>query len=349
MAKNTEITGHLRESNVVQKSKPLSLIRSVPFSLGELKILDTYLSRINSHDPDHRTVTFTKAEYEELMGIGKTNLTTLKKYTKGMLQKVVEVPLDGGYLQFILFDAAECKKDEYGVPTISLSCTEKAQRLFFDIEQIGYIRYQLRYALALKKQSSYWLYFEILRERYHIEWTVPLKKLRDEILYLKNEESYKEFKIFKRAVLDPAVAEINEKTDCRIEYETVKRGRTVAAIKFKYTPQDKENAEQMMISPEQLPAPIVEDEEDAPIDNRIELLSGACKKEFSSQEMAQILEILVTIPDRKLPHDAAGGNIEIRRYHYLAERYATMNRYKPTNRLNYLIALLKKDQSGDAD
>lgn len=345
MAKERTLTSNLRVENVVQKSRPLSLIRSVPFSYGELRILDTYLSRIDSHDPEHRTVTFTKAEYEKLMGIGKTNLATLKKYTKGMLQKVVEVPLDGGYLQFILFDAAECKKDEYGVPTIELHCTEKAQRLFFDIEQIGYIRYQLRYALALKRQSSYWLYFEVLRERYRIEWTVPLAKLRDETLYLKDNESYKQFKFFKRDVLDPAVAEINEKTDCHIEYETVKRGRTVTAIKFTYTPQEQEIDGQMKLTDLMDFLPIGEDGDDNKcMDERYDLLATACKDEFTAEEMAQIFEIIVTIPEWKLPPDnAAGGSIEIRRYHYLAERYAAMNRYQPKNRLNYLLKILKDD------
>lgn len=345
MAKERTLTGNLQDINVVQKARPLSLIRSVPFSFGELKILDTYLSRIDSHDSDHRTVTFTKAEYEELMGIGKTNLATFRKYTKGMLGKVVDVPMPEGYLQFVLFTKAECKKDEYGVPTVTLTCTEEAKRLFFGIEQLGYVRYELRFALALKKQSSYWLYLEILRERYRIEWTVPLEKLRDDILYLKNEQSYKAFKEFKRAVLDPAVAEINEKTDCCIEYETVKRGRTVIAIKFKYTPQERELDGQMTLSEitDFIPAALPE-QGDAPIDDQRDLLSDACNNEFTEAEMDMLLSIIVTIPSRRLPPDnATGGSIELRRYHYLAQQYAAMSRYRPKNRLNYLVKMLQQD------
>lgn len=346
MAKERTLTSNLRVENVVQKSRPLSLLRSVPFSFGELKILDTYLSRIDSHDMEHRTVTFTKAEYEELMGIGKTNLETLKKYTKGILQKVVEVPLDGGYLQFILFDAAECKKDEYGVPTIELHCTEKAQRLFFDIEQIGYIRYQLRYALALKRQSSYWLYFEVLRERYRIEWTVPLAKLRDEILYLKKEQSYKAFKEFKRAILDPAVKEINEKTDCHIEYETVKRGRTVTAIKFTYTPQEQEIANDDI--PGQLSLPLTTLELEKPPkekNEQLELLSDACGNEFSDEEMDEIIAVLATIPESKLPMIEITNDIWIRRYHYLNQKYTRLQRYaeksKIPKRFEYFLKMVK--------
>ena len=67
--KNEEIQGNLDPKYWVQKSDPLVLMRSVPFSLGELKILDTYISRINATDDTRRTVIFTKEEYEELMGL----------------------------------------------------------------------------------------------------------------------------------------------------------------------------------------------------------------------------------------------------------------------------------------
>ena len=85
----------LSGNHIVQKSRPLLLMKSVDFNLGELKILDTYLSRINSHDEDSRAVSFTKHEYEMLMGITETRIETLKKYTKSMLSKIAEVPLDG--------------------------------------------------------------------------------------------------------------------------------------------------------------------------------------------------------------------------------------------------------------
>ena len=45
-----EIIGNLDAKYWVEKSDPLFLMRSVPFSLGELKILDTYISRINADD-----------------------------------------------------------------------------------------------------------------------------------------------------------------------------------------------------------------------------------------------------------------------------------------------------------
>ena len=39
------------------------------FSFIGIKILDTYISRINASDDTRRTVIFTKEEYAELMGL----------------------------------------------------------------------------------------------------------------------------------------------------------------------------------------------------------------------------------------------------------------------------------------
>ena len=99
-------------------------MRSVPFSLGELKLLDTYISRINAADDTRRTVIFTKEEYEALMLMGLTcvDYRTLKKHTGGMLGKVVTLEMPNKeYVQFVLFEGARYRKDEYGKPISPLS------------------------------------------------------------------------------------------------------------------------------------------------------------------------------------------------------------------------------------
>ena len=101
--KDEEIKGNLDQKYWVQKSDPLVLMRSVPFSLGELKVLDTYISRINAADDSRTTVIFTKEEYEELMGISKINAEVLKKHAEGLLGKIVTLEMpDKSFLKFVL-------------------------------------------------------------------------------------------------------------------------------------------------------------------------------------------------------------------------------------------------------
>lgn len=50
---------------------------------------------------------------------------------------------------------------------------------------------------------------------------------------------YKRMSDFKRRVLDSSVKEVNEKTDIKISYEQVKKGRTIIGFKFKVLFKDK--------------------------------------------------------------------------------------------------------------
>ena len=229
---NEEITGKLDPKYWVQKSDPLVLMRSVPFTLGELKILDTYISRINAADDTRRTVIFTKEEYEELMGLTCVDYRTLKKHTGGMLGKVVTLEMPNKeYMQFVLFEQARYHKDEYGKPIIELTCTTLAKDLFFCIGKYHFFKYALENVINLTHKASYLLYIYVLHNRYRGEWDVSLDELRDTVLDCKGQESYQEYKVFKRDVLVPAVKEVNKKTNCHFEYEAVKRGRWVVRSK----------------------------------------------------------------------------------------------------------------------
>ena len=55
---------NLSKNYIVSKSRPLLSLSKSELSLYELKVLDTYLSRINSRNPDERTVIFDKGEFE---------------------------------------------------------------------------------------------------------------------------------------------------------------------------------------------------------------------------------------------------------------------------------------------
>lgn len=342
------LQGNLKETNVVQKSKPLMLMRTVPFELGELKILDTYLSRINSHDENSRTVTFTKSEYETLMGLSDTRPQTLKKYIKSMLQKVVEVPTERGYTLFTLFTKAECEKNEYDQWEIELTCSEQAKELFFNIEQLGYFRYELKNILALTSKYSFLLYLYLLKERYRGDWTISLDELREQRLDLKNNETYKTFKYFKRDILDKAVAEINAKTDITYNYSTVKTGRRITGIRFQLIKEQRIELELPELDQLKLEEFVEKESSDSSeqyTSDRIELLAGACDNEFSQDEMSVIFALLST---KHLPPNELG--IEIARYHYLAEKYAELNlqakRRKISNRFNYLKKMIENDTKG---
>lgn len=233
-AKKPVILNNLSEENIVTKSRPLMLMKEVPFELGELKVLDTYLSRINPMDPEATTVRFSKEEYEDLMGIERMRPERLSKYVDSIMGKRVTVPdpdKPGQWRKYNLFDYSECLKDENEQWWIDLSCTPKAKRLFFNVSGIGYIRYQLKNVLPLKSKYSVLLYVYLLDNRFRKSWNISVDKLRTEVFRC-NLEYYQNFKYFKRDLLDKSIKEINNLTDLTFAYKTEKSGRNVTHIKF---------------------------------------------------------------------------------------------------------------------
>ena len=77
--------GKSPETNLtVQKSIPLLSLWRSDMSLAEFKILYTYLSRINSHHPEKRTVIYTTGELEGLLGVLNINNKDLSIILKGL-------------------------------------------------------------------------------------------------------------------------------------------------------------------------------------------------------------------------------------------------------------------------
>lgn len=333
---------------VVQKSLPLFALWQSDLTLSEFKILDTYLSRIDSHKPDKRQIVLKKGEIEEALGVQKINNPDLKARLKHLMGNVVEVPdkdIKKGFRLVTLFEEAEAEQDENGLWQVKLECTQKAMKYFFNIENLGYLRYKLRCITSLTSRYSYimFIYLEHNRRRKK-SWEVPLDKLKH-ILACENEETYKEFKYFNNLLLKKIQKELHEKTECRYTYTSIKRGRKVVAIHFDLEPLTPQ------IEPAAPPigtaAPLPDDDYSI----RMDFYRDACcrqgteEPEFSVEETEVLLSVLCTVPEDKLPPNNDG--LEFQRYTYLHQKYAAMCAYaakKPIkNRFAYLKKIIEKD------
>lgn len=74
----------------IQKARPLQSLSETDLTLSEFKILDAYLARINSHDPDKRTVQLEKGELEKVLGVSEIKQDDLNKRLRHLFQ-VIEV------------------------------------------------------------------------------------------------------------------------------------------------------------------------------------------------------------------------------------------------------------------
>lgn len=338
----------------VQKSNPLSALWRSDLTLAEFKIMDTYLARIDSHKPDKRAVRFEKGEIEKLLGVKKINVPELKERVAHLMRPLI---IDDGPKSFrgiCLFEEAICDMDENGLWQVDLECTQKAMKYFFNVEQLGYYRYKLRCIAALGSRYSYILFLYIEQNRFRKTWEVGFDELKH-LLSCENEPTYQQFYRFNDRLLKRCQTEINEKTECHFSYEPVKRGRTVTAIRFTV-----ETLPRLEV-PAEDPNQYRFDENgnlSLPGQERPHDFLHSAVSEFSDEEFDQLFAVLISVPDDKLPyynmpvHDKNGNpDLEFRRYHYLSERLAAMNRADSkkhiNNRFAYFLKLLKADAELD--
>lgn len=215
----------------VQKSRPLFSLWRTDMTLAEFKILDTYLSRIDSRKPDKRTVIFTKGELEQLLGVTKINKPDLSQRLNNLGRFVEVEKADHKLHKVALFEEAYGEMDENGLWQVKLTCTPSAMRYIFNIEELGYLRYKLRCITSLTSRYTYILFMYLEANRFRKSWEVDVDELR-QILSCDNDESYLAFKVFNDRILKRCQKELHEKSECRFEYEPIKKGRKVASVRF---------------------------------------------------------------------------------------------------------------------
>lgn len=328
------------DNMLVQKSKPLTALWQSDLTLGEFKILDAFLARIDSHVPEKRAVIFTKKELENLFGVVKLKPHVLEErltHLMGHVVKITDEDERDGFRAITLFEEAVAKKNDSGVWTISLECTQKAMKYFFNIDNIGYFKYKLKTVLSLKSRSAYIMYMYLEDNKYRGSFEIDVNDLK-KMLGLQDKEAYKEYYRFNELVLNKIHEEITTKTDCRYSYKGIRSGGTTKTIRFTI---------------EKFPKIFDEITDDKNILNNsvihnelwINALSddeNVC--EFSSEELEELRSILLTIPANHLPEsiDASTDDIEFKRYHLMRKLYATLNRMCAVKDIKNRYAYLKK-------
>lgn len=326
----------------VQKSKPLFALWQSELTLAEFKILDTYLGRINSHDDEHRTVKFEKGELENLLGVKQLKPQVLDDRLKHLMT-TVRIPDEDskrGFTRISLFEKAHAEQDDYGVWEAELTCTESAKKYIFDVENITYLRYKLKNIINIKSRYTYIMFLYLWDNKYKGTWEIDLSELKA-MLNCDNEPSYDKFKVFNDRILKRVQNEMHEVTDIRYDYETVKRGRSVVAVKFTYKSKilDEVDENQMTIEDyfeEQ------EKREQPMYFAPLEVFN------FSAEQLDEIQSYVATVPNYKLPQSAVCyDSIELMRYHYFDQKAREIIRRDKERRINnkfsYLIKLIKED------
>ncbi len=334
----------------VQKSNPLQSLSETPLTLSELKILDVYLSRINSHNPDKRYVRFEKGELEKLLGVTRILKDDLEKRLDNLFVAVTirDENKPKNFTKIGLFEKAEATQDDDGLWQVNLACTGSAMEYVFNIENLGYLRYRLKNIIDLTSRYSYVLYLYLENNRFRKSWEVSIDELRKTLNC--TADSYNAYKEFNDKILKKCHKELNNKTTLKYTYEPCKKkGRKYTAIKFTLETKSNitDNHDPNQITLEQWQE--LQEEYESPY-FWAEPLNG----EFDEPQLKEILEYLICVPRSKMAMPsglAVGADIEFMRYHYISQKYAAMNnadsKKKINNRFNYFVKMIKADADID--
>jgi len=189
----------------------------------ESNIVLLLLSIINKEDDELKDYTFTKSDLEARTGI-KLNSLRLKNLAKGLMSKVLEVPIkdtDG----FELFTWFSYFKYENGVITCGFDSRLKKHLL--ELQQ--YVLVNAPQLLLMKSNYSRRIYM-LLKER--AKFGIRKFSVDELQTLLAVPASYRNYSKFKQSVLVNAVKEINKHTDLEIAFEEKKPMRKVTEIIF---------------------------------------------------------------------------------------------------------------------
>lgn len=296
---NDELTlvNGIKNTNIVQKSKPLFSLWKSDLTLSEFKILDTYLSRINSRHPEKRSVIFEKGELERLLCVTKINKQELQKRLRHLQSTIVSIGEGKNIDEITLFERSQAIQDENGLWQIKLTASQPAMKYIFNIEKLGYFRYRIQAIVKLKSLYSYTLLMYLEYNKYKGIWSENLDELK-KILSC-NNKLYNEYKYFNQRILNHCQKEIIENTLLYFSYTPIKKGRKVVAIEFKIqrTP-DKQEINTKVVSHDENNSNLIYQEEHPECQSN---LSGDFGKDLKPNEIELLCGILADKVPNKPP------------------------------------------------
>jgi plasmid replication initiation protein len=225
-------------ARIIKKKKPLAslivtqaneLVESrYNLTLGEQRLIFTMISRIQPEDEDFKPYRISLSELAEFLGINKNHIySDCKKITKKLLEKVVEIQEPRRLLQTHWVSSADYV-DGTGVVNLTFDPLLKPYLLQL---KGNFTSSKLDMLLSFKSQYTMRMY-TLLKQYERLNGReIELQVLR-EILGI-GKEQYKLHTDFKRNILESTQKELKAKADLTFEFEELKLGRKVGAIRFR--------------------------------------------------------------------------------------------------------------------
>ncbi len=196
-------------------------------SLGEQRLIFTMISRIQPEDEDFKPYRISLSELAEFLGIDKNHIyADCKKITKKLLEKVVEIQEPERLLQTHWVSSADYIN---GTGVVNLTFDPLLKPYLLQLKG-NFTSSKLDMLLSFKSQYTMRMYSLLKQYERLGSREIELQALR-EILGV-GKEKYKLYTDFKRNILKSTQKELKAKADLIFEFDEIKHGRKVGAIRF---------------------------------------------------------------------------------------------------------------------
>ena len=222
------------------KNKDLEVFQSNSFiesrqsyTLQEKRLLSTIISFVKPTDTKFITYDFSIKEWADLTGKSKENFYQIAdSVTDGLMSKIIKIDRIGkdGKKAFKKFHVMSTANYDDGV--LELEISKDMNDIFLQLQsRKNYTHYELVEFVTLTSTHAQRIY-ELIKQYQHSKNRKRTISLLDLKMMLGIEDKYKEFKEFRKYVLNIALKQIEEHTTLRYKWQGVKRGRKIHSIEF---------------------------------------------------------------------------------------------------------------------
>ncbi|MFI3135468.1 MAG: replication initiation protein [Methylococcaceae bacterium] len=211
---------------VTQSNKLVEARYNLP--LGEQRLILTMIAKIQPDDADFAEYRINVNEFASFLGIDKSNVyVEFHKIQKSIVSRVLVFYEEDGPLAIGWVSSAKYLEKEGAV---LLSFDPKLKPYLLQLKG-GFTSCKLEMLLSFKSQYSMRVYSLLKQyERLKVR-EIELELLR-ETLGLR-EDQHQDYKHFKSRILIPVQKELQSKADLYFEFDEIKYGRKVGAIRFR--------------------------------------------------------------------------------------------------------------------
>jgi hypothetical protein len=239
----------LPASSIVTQANELVSARYI-LPLAEQRLVLTMIARIQPDDEDFKPYLISISELADFLGVARSSAyQECKKLTEKLMTRVLKIEEPGRLLQTNWISSAEYID---GTGMVSLSFDPLLKPYLLQLKG-NFTSCKLHMLLSFKSQYTMRVYsllkqYELLRKR-----EISLNELR-EILGLR-KDLHTEYRELKRHILLATQKELAEKSDLTFEFDEIKHGRRVGAIRFYIT--SKQLHEPLMDNAQISPPPLL--------------------------------------------------------------------------------------------